>query len=227
MALTSMPLCVKKSASSDGDDRVAQDLRNLFVGDEHAPLGRELADERAVAAEHARDRAGRVVVELRDLRAGRRRTRTARRWRCRRSRRPGRARRCRSGETIVASAASVGGHDVQFTCLRPRRRRRRRRAPCPGSALRRRRDCAAAGAAADRRRRGRCGCGAGGSPTARGAAGGPAVPTAPAAIDGGGYAGGRAAPVAARRLDADRRRRPRLRTRRRRRRWRCRRRGRH
>ena len=64
----SRPLCLKKFAVFGGDDRVAEHHGDLFVGDDVAPLGRELADDAAVAAEHAGDRAGRVVVERGDLR---------------------------------------------------------------------------------------------------------------------------------------------------------------
>ena len=58
-----MPPCVMNSSSSAEMMALSKDRRNVFVGDDLPALGRELTDYRAVAAEHASDRAGRVVVE--------------------------------------------------------------------------------------------------------------------------------------------------------------------
>ena len=51
-----------------GEDRLFQERRNGFVGDDLAPLNRELTDDLAVRPIDARDRARRVVVEGRDSR---------------------------------------------------------------------------------------------------------------------------------------------------------------
>ena len=51
-----------------GEDRLPELRRDRFVGDDLAPLDRELADDLAAGAVDARDRARRVVVERRDLR---------------------------------------------------------------------------------------------------------------------------------------------------------------
>ena len=51
-----------------GDDRLAQQRVDLVVADDDAALRGELADHPAAAGVDARDGAGRVVVERRDLR---------------------------------------------------------------------------------------------------------------------------------------------------------------
>ena len=50
------------------DDRVAQVRRDVVVGNDEPPLGRELAERLAVRRVDARDRARRVVVEPGDER---------------------------------------------------------------------------------------------------------------------------------------------------------------
>ena len=49
------------------DDRIAQQRRDLFVADDDAALGGELADGPAVAREDARDRVRTVIVERADF----------------------------------------------------------------------------------------------------------------------------------------------------------------
>ena len=61
------------------DERVAQHRRNVGVRDDHAPFGRELADDGAVASDDAGDRSRRVLVERRDLREVTGKARTVRR----------------------------------------------------------------------------------------------------------------------------------------------------
>ena len=61
------PECSKKPRVFRGEDRLAQVRRNVVVVDDHAALDRELADELAVLAEHARDGVRRVVVERADF----------------------------------------------------------------------------------------------------------------------------------------------------------------
>jgi hypothetical protein len=51
-----------------GHDGLAQDFWNVVVGHDLPAFGRKFADHRAVAAEHLRDRARRVVIELGNLR---------------------------------------------------------------------------------------------------------------------------------------------------------------
>jgi hypothetical protein len=51
-----------------GDDGLTQHGRDPVVVDDHPPLGCELADDLAVARQHAGDGIGTVVVERADLR---------------------------------------------------------------------------------------------------------------------------------------------------------------
>jgi len=50
-----------------GDDRLPQHRVDVVVADDHAALGRELADHLAAAGVDPGDRAGRIVVERGDL----------------------------------------------------------------------------------------------------------------------------------------------------------------
>ena len=50
-----------------GEDRLAQVRRDVVVVNDDAAFDRELANQLAVLAEHARDRVGRVVVERADF----------------------------------------------------------------------------------------------------------------------------------------------------------------
>ena len=61
------PECSKKSGIFGREDRLAQVRRNVVVVNDDAPFDRELADQLAVLAEHARDGVGRVVVERADF----------------------------------------------------------------------------------------------------------------------------------------------------------------
>ncbi len=64
-ARDAQPGVVEEPVVLGRDDGVAQDLGNLLVGDDRAALDGEVADDRAVASEHARDGVRRVVVERR------------------------------------------------------------------------------------------------------------------------------------------------------------------
>ena len=61
-----------------GDDRLTEKWVDVVVADNYAALRRKLANDLAVGGVNARNRAGCVVVECRDLRADRRRRRRAR-----------------------------------------------------------------------------------------------------------------------------------------------------
>ena len=67
-ARDAQPGVIEEVAVFGRDDRVAQVLGNLLVGDDDAPLDGEVAGDGPVAVEHARDGVGRVVVQRRDER---------------------------------------------------------------------------------------------------------------------------------------------------------------
>ena len=137
-----------------GDDGVPQHRRNVFVGNDLSAFGRELADDRAVPAEDARDDAGRVVVERRDFRqvvgegeqdAGGRAKHAPRRQTAPRCRRDGpSASSGMVGVTTVSLLRVTRRHAARGAACRDRCRRR---APMAAVA------CGSAAASAWRRRR--------------------------------------------------------------------------